>query len=339
MRFAFTDDQLLFRDTVRELLANGCTPAAVRLAWDAPHDAAVDRTRWASLAEMGVLGLMLPEVHGGMGLSELDLVLLLEESGRVALPEPIVDVAAVGGPLVADVGSDGFCADWLTRIAAGEALVGVQSGGKPSIAGAAEVDLFILVHEDEVHAVPRSEAQLVEQESVDGSRKLCLVDWHRTPETLLTSGAAGWATVNRAFDRGALATAAQLVGLADRMIAMTVEYVSERQQFGVPVGSFQAVKHQIADAYLRLEFARPVTYRAAHSMAHDLPDRSRDVSMAKVYAVRAAHEAARVALQCHGAIGYTVECDLHLYMKRAWALAASWGDAAWHRARVGRAIL
>ncbi len=99
------------------------------------------------------------------------------------------------------------------------------------------------------------------------------------------------------------------------------------------------MKHQLADALLALEFARPVVYRAAHSMSHDDSDRSRDVSMAKLFAATAAQRVGRAALQCHGAIGYTVEYDLHLYMKRAWALAASWGDSSWHRERVALAVL
>jgi alkylation response protein AidB-like acyl-CoA dehydrogenase len=118
------------------------------------------------------------------------------------------------------------------------------------------------------------------------------------------------------------------------MIEMTVEYVKERKQFGVPVGSQQAVKHHLANARLALEFARPLVYRGAYSIAHDDPQRSEHVSMAKAQASDAATTAAGVALQCHGAIGYTTEYDLHLYMKRAWALARAWGDAAWHRARI-----
>ena len=140
-------------------------------------------------------------------------------------------------------------------------------------------------------------------------------------------------------DRGAYATAAQLLGLADRMIELTVDYAKERKQFGVPIGSFQAVKHHLANARLALEFARPLVYRAAYSVAHDDPDRSVHVSMAKAQASDAAMLASRVALQCHGAIGYTTEYDLHLYMKRAWALARAWGDASWHRRRIEQAIL
>ena len=137
---------------------------------------------------------------------------------------------------------------------------------------------------------------------------------------------------DRYGDPPALAAAAQLVGLGQRMLDMTVEYVKERKQFGVPIGSFQAVKHQLADALKELAFARPAVWRAASTLE------SRDVSMAKAMASDAARFVGRQALQCHGAIGYTVEADLHLYLKRSWALAAAWGDAAWHRDRVGRAL-
>jgi alkylation response protein AidB-like acyl-CoA dehydrogenase len=146
------------------------------------------------------------------------------------------------------------------------------------------------------------------------------------------------AVIDRAVDRGALGTAAVLVGLGQRCLDLTVAYVRERRQFGQPVGSFQAVKHHLADAALALEFARPAVWRAGWSVAHDVPARSRDVSMAKAMASEAAERAARKALQCHGAIGYTVEADLHLYLKRIWALARAWGDAAHHTDRVADAL-
>jgi alkylation response protein AidB-like acyl-CoA dehydrogenase len=122
------------------------------------------------------------------------------------------------------------------------------------------------------------------------------------------------------------------------MLAMTVVYVAERHQFGVPVGSFRAVEHHLADALQELAFARPAVHRAAHSLAAGADARPRDVSMAKAIASDAARFAGRRALHCHGAIGYTVEHDLHLYLKRTWALAAAWGDAAGQRDRVGSAI-
>ena len=337
MRFEFTDDQRLFQTAVREFLTNECPPDAVRAAWDDPLG--YSPQRWQALAEMGVVGLMIPEEHGGMGMNELDLVLLLEECGRVALPEPVVDTAAVGGPLLTDAADSEVQAEWQPRIAAGEAIVAVQKGGRAYITDAHIADTVILVHDDEVHAVPAAQLDLVPQKSVDGSRRLFRVDWHRHSDTLIASGEEGWRTLNRAFDRGVLATSAMLVGLADRMLEMTVEYAKEREQFGVPIGSFQAIKHHLSNALLQVEFARPVVYRAAYSMAHGLAERSRDVSMAKIYSAGAAHEVAAIALQVHGAIGYTVEADLHLFMKRAWALEAEWGAVGWHRERVATAVL
>ena len=171
--------------------------------------------------------------------------------------------------------------------------------------------------------------------SVDGTRRLYAVEWDPTAATEV--GGVDDAAI--AFDRGALGFAAQLIGLAQHMLDTTVEYAGARHQFGVPIGSFQAVKHHLADVALALEFARPLVYRAAWSLAKRDPDRSVHVSMAKARSSEAALLAGRVALQVHGAIGYTTEYDLHMWLKRAWALAASWGDADWHDDRVGRAIL
>ena len=133
-------------------------------------------------------------------------------------------------------------------------------------------------------------------------------------------------------DHASLAAAAQLVGLGQRMLDMTVDYVRQRQQFGVPIGSFQAVKHQLADSLKELTFARPAVWRAAASLE------PRDISMAKAMASDAASFVARRALQCHGAIGYTVEYELHRYLKHTWVLARSFGDASWHRDRIAKEL-
>ncbi|MBS1847503.1 MAG: acyl-CoA dehydrogenase [Actinobacteria bacterium] len=138
--------------------------------------------------------------------------------------------------------------------------------------------------------------------------------------------------------RATMGTAAQLIGLGRRMLDIAVAYVTEREQFGVPIGSFQAVKHHLADARLALEFAAPAVWRAAWSLATGADTADRDVSMAKAMAADAAHLVGRKALQCHGGIGYTVEYDLHLFLKRAWLLERLWGDTAHHRRVVARAI-
>jgi alkylation response protein AidB-like acyl-CoA dehydrogenase len=144
---------------------------------------------------------------------------------------------------------------------------------------------------------------------------------------------------DKVFDQAALAAAAYLVGLSERMIEITGEYARQREQFGKPIGSFQAVKHLMSDALLKVEFAKPATYRAAWSCANDEPTRARDVSMAKAFASEAAYQASRSCMQVHGGIGYTWEADLQLFMKKAWALMRAYGDASFHRQRVADSVL
>jgi len=323
MRFAFTEDQIEFRDAVRDLLANECPPSVVRAAWDNADGRS--GSAWRALAEMGVLGAGAPEDRGGLGFTALDLVLITEETGYAALPEPFVEHALVAMPVLPD--------STVEAAAAGETLVTAALGGAAYVPYAASAGL-VLTEEDESLVLVAGDALTVRPEtSVDGTRRLGWIEWDDAE--IVGDGPA----LAAAFDRGVLGTAAQLVGLSRRMLDLTVDYVKEREQFGVPIGSFQAVKHHLADARIALEFARPLVYRAAWSMTEGEADASVPVSMAKALASDAAALTARQALQCHGAMGYSFEYDLHLFMKRAWALAATWGDAAWHRARVGRAIL
>ncbi|MCU1483506.1 MAG: acyl-CoA dehydrogenase [Actinomycetia bacterium] len=316
MQFSFDEDQLSFRDTVRDLLAKECTPEVVRRAWQGD---ALERGVWDQLAEMGVLGILAAEDAGGMGLDERWLVLLLEECGYAGLPHPIVETAAVAMPLVAD------------RVEP-NALITTDLGG-PIVPAAADADqLLVADGEAGLVLVAGPDVVVEDVEVVDRGRRAGRVAW----EPSVVSGVA--ADRDLAFDRGAWGTAAFLVGLGQRMLDITVEYVKEREQFGVPIGSFQAVKHHLADAALQLAFARPAVERAAWSLAVGDPNRSRDVSMAKAMASDAVNLVGRKALQCHGAIGYTEEADLHLFLKRSWALQRSWGDADWHRDRIGQAL-
>jgi alkylation response protein AidB-like acyl-CoA dehydrogenase len=335
MRFAFTDDQAAFRDAVRELLAKECTPAVVRAAWEAPVGE-LDRGVWDSLDAMGVLGVLVAEADGGLGLDETFLVPVLEEAGRVALPHPIVETAMVAAPL----------------LGAGAGMVSTDLGG-PLVPCAGDADGLLLRTDAGLVRVDPSDAGLELATTVDASRRAARVRTAepvspgRPQDDVATQARSGGgrrllsddpAAIELALDRGALGTAAVLVGLGQAMLDLTVGYVRERQQFGVPIGSFQAVKHHLADAALSLEFARPAVWRAAWSVAHGSPTRQRDVSMAKAMASDAAELVGRKALQCHGAIGYTVEADLHLYLKRTWALARTWGDSASHTDRVAAAL-
>jgi alkylation response protein AidB-like acyl-CoA dehydrogenase len=324
MRFAFTEDQLVFRDAVRDLLGAECPPSVVRDAWAHGHRADL----WRRLADMGVAGLTAPESCGGMGLSELDLVLLLEESGRVADPSPLVETTAVAIPALA---AGGRTLE-VVAAAAGDLVVSTLVGGAPFAPHADVAGLFVVEADGALWAVRREGVLLELVESLDRARCLARVDRYGGDRL-------DGADPALAFDRGALAAAAQLCGLTRAMIDLAVDYAKQRHQFGVPIGSYQAIKHQLANALLALEYARPLVYRAAWVVAEGEPDRALAVSCAKAAASDAGEVAARVSLQVHGAIGYTIEHDLHLFMKRAWALAAAWGDARWHRRRVAHAVL
>lgn len=319
MNFAFGADQVALREATRDLLRRDCPPEVVRTAWDVPTGQ-LDRSLWVKLAEMGVLDLLLPERAGGLGLDFCSLVGVLEETGRAALAYPVVETAAVLAPLL--------------RESAGDALISASLGGAPVPFGL-DADAILIDDSGTLLLAKPSEVVLEPLATVDRSRRLAAV----------AAVSVGAAVLSRdrfeteaAFARGAVGTAAQLVGLGQAMLEMTVSYASERRQFGVPIGSFQAVKHHLASALTELEFARPVVYRAAWSLSKGAKSASRDVSMAKAVASGAARLVGRSALQCHGAIGYSFEYDLHLYLKRTEALARSYGDAAYHRGHVATAI-
>lgn len=338
MRFDFTEEQLLFQDSVRNLLAKECAPDVVRGLWKT--ETGRSRERWAKLAGIGLLGTLIPEEQGGLGLDEIDLVLPLEETGRVALPEPVTETAAVGVPLVRDLGDAAELRDrWLPRVASGDAILTIGHEVNPFVCDAHVADLLLLQHQAEVHAVPRESVGLEPEPCSDPSRRLFRVDWTPSRETCVAQGDEGRRLLDAVVDRGALAAAAQLLGIAQQLVDTAVRYATERHQFGKPIGSFQAVKHMLANVQVRIEFARPAVYRAAFSVARGAASRAVDVSHGKAAASDAAVQAARAALQVHGAIGYTWEVDLHLWMKRAWALEAAWGTRLWHRRRVGAAIL
>ncbi len=337
MDFDFSEDQRLFQESLRELLAVECPPGLVRSLWESETGRSPEL--WAKLAGVGLLGARAPEALGGLGLSEVDLVLLLEETGRAALPEPAAETAAVAVPLLCEAGSEALSRDWLPRVAAGEAALAVGFEEDPLVVHAGSADLLLLPSGDELHAVPPGAARCVRQPCSDPGRRLFRVTFRPGPATRVARGPAARRLLAAAFDRAVLAAAAQALGVAQQLVDLAVRYAGQRRQFGVPIGSFQAVKHPLASAQVGIEFARPVVYRAAWSLAQGAPHRSLDVSHAKLAAGEAATRASRAALQCFGAIGYTWEQDLQIWLKRAWALDVAAGTGAFHRARLAAVIL
>ncbi len=357
MDFAFTDQQEALREGVRTVLDTECTAETMRafeLADEAGR-AELARNRWAVLAELGAPALVVPETANGLGLSDVDLVGVLEEAGRACLPEPLLETAALAAPTLAALLPEAAAAAALTALVEDDVSfavggIDVTAAGvvsptvvtadgtlhTPRVVGARDAAILLLACRDpesgwQLHAVPAASCTARPTPALSASRDLSTVHWPLDADTLLAYGVAAEAAVGLLADRAAAGTAALLTGLADRMVAMASAYAKERHQFGKPIGSFQAVKHHLANARVALEFARPATYRAAWSLATAQPTLSHDASMAKAMASDAADLAARVALQVHGAIGYTWECDLHFFVKRTWALSRAWGDAATHR--------
>ncbi|MGA2519931.1 MAG: acyl-CoA dehydrogenase family protein [Acidimicrobiales bacterium] len=335
MRFSFNEQQQEFRAQLRAFTDKECTPAEVREAWGSVRGWSPQR--WRALADMGVVGLTVPPDHGGLGLGFVDLVLLLEEAGWAGLPEPLLETTALGVPLLVALSGPSGDAQrqrWLPRVAAGEAVIAVGTASPAAVPMAEGADLLVLERDGAVHLVSADGATVVPRPALDGARRLASVEWEPAADSLVATGDEAGALLAGIGHRAATGTGAVLVGVADRLIAMAAHYATERTQFGKPIGSYQAVKHHLADAAVRVEFARPAVYRAAWSLAEGDPDVAVHASMAKALASEAALLAARTALQVHGAIGYTWEHDLHLWMKRAWSLASAWGDAGWHRARI-----
>jgi len=318
MDFSISESAAALRDAAGDVLDAQATPDVIRSAWDG--DASGARKIWQQLGDVGVIGTLVSERAGGLGLGLNHAVPLLERIGRCGLPLPVVESLAVAPRLMAAVGDDR-----LPAVLSGELLVTAQLTGSDLVPYAGIADLVLLRTSDGMRLVRTSELELEDTPTVDSSRSMARLRAMPTTGRLIT---ADEERIDAAFLRGVLGTAAMLNGVSAYMLDLTVAHVKTREQFGVPIGSFQAIKHHLANCKVALEFARPAALAAAWS------GEPVDASMAKSLASDAARLIARLTLQSHGAIAYTTEYDHHLFAKRAWALAASWGSAQWHRERI-----
>jgi len=317
VRFDLDDQQRDFASSIDGLLGASDVPAAVR-AWS-DGDTGPGRKVWTALAELGVTALTVAEEFDGIDAHPVDLVVAAERLGYWGVPGPVAESIAVAPVLLA--GDERSAA-----LASGDLVATVAM--PPHVPRAVDADfagVVLLAGDGEV-----SDGVVGEQrESVDPARRLFDVT---------AAGDAKNADTARAFEFGALVTAALLVGAGQAMLDASVEYAKQRTQFGRVIGSYQAIKHKLADVYIAVELARPLLYGAALSLADGSPDTGRDVSAAKAAASEAALLSARSSLQAHGAIGFTEEHDLSLLLLRVQALRSAWGDPTWHRHRVLEAL-
>lgn len=318
MRFAPTEEQDALAEAVDDVI-EGAGGTAVARAWGR-GDVAPGLALWQSLAELGLLGLRIDEEDGGVSGSDVDLVIAFERLGRGAVPGPYVESAALLPTLVG--------AELRSEIAAGSAVATAAVEGLVPYALDADIATHRFVVSERGIAAARHEGSAIR--SLDPARRLGRLIAESDP---IESDPA---TVAEAIDRATLAASAILLGAGERLLAEAVAYAKVREQFGRVIGEYQAIKHRLADVRVALTFARPLVHAAA---LDGTSSRSRSVSAAKVAAGEAADRAARAALQVHGAIGYTEEHDLGLWLTRVRALNGSWGTPAHHRARIARALL
>ncbi|MFY2861575.1 acyl-CoA dehydrogenase family protein [Mycobacterium sp. THU-M104] len=314
MKFALDEQQRDFAASIDAALGAADLPAAVR-AWSA-GDVAPGRTVWQRLAELGVTALAVPERFDGLDARPVDLVVALERLGRWCVPGPVAESIAVAPVLLAHEDQADRCA----ALAAGKLIATVAlPPQQPRALDAGAAGLVLLATGDDVTTAEPGR----QHESVDPSRRLYDV---------AATGEIWHADIPRAYEFGALATAAQLVGAAEALLHAAVDYAKQRTQFGRVIGSYQAIKHKLADVHIAVELARPLVYGAALSL------KPCDVSAAKAAAAEAGLLAARSALQTHGAIGFTGEHDLSLWLLRVQALRSAWGTPEEHRRRVLEAL-
>ena len=328
MDFGFTDDQREIQRTARELLTDRARPERVR---EHAESGRSDDALWHELCELGWPGIAVSEEHGGQGLGRIELSILSEELGRSLAPVPFLP-SVLAATLIEQAGSPEQRERWLPGLASGETLGALSlavDGTAELVVGAADAQVIVLIDEDRAGRVlAAEEADVTPVASIDSTRSSARVS---------ASGDAGEALpgdVSGGLDRALVAVSSELVGVSERALDMTVAYVKERKQYGVPVGAFQAVSHRCAQMLLETEKARSTTAFAAWAADSDPERLAEAAAMAKASASDAGREVTASAIQAHGGIGFTWEADVHWLYKRAQLDAALLGGAKHHRARL-----
>ncbi len=355
MNLDFSDEQKQLQDQVRRYLAEKCTPAAVRAVLEGPEP--FDRTLYAGLAEMGVLGAAIPEEYGGVGLSHLELCLFAEELGRVIAPVPVASSIYLCAEFLLQAGSDAQKAAWLPKLASGEAvgtfaLVEGQgratadkiqlkaAGGKltgtktlvtdgmaadvavvAARTGAGDDGISLFLVDLNGPGVSRKELQ-----SIDPTRSYAAISFDGAPGEALGGTGYGWHIASQVMDRAAILLAFEQVGGSDRALEMARDYALDRMAFGRPIASFQAIKHMLADMYVAATLARSNCFYGAWALATGAAELPVAAATARVSATTSFQQCAKNNIQVHGGMGFTWAFDCHLYYRRANALAVALGS-------------
>ncbi len=328
MLFDLSESQREIEDAARELLATRATPARVRERIEA---GAPDDELWHELGALGWPGIAIDEDHDGLGLGLVEAAVLLERIGYAVASPPLL-ATVMAGLLLADAGSPAQRAEWLPRLAAGTAVgtVGIVDDGVAALVpDAPRADLIVLVEDGRARLLAAADATVEPLATLDPSRGYGRVSGGGDP---LPGDPAP------ALDRCAVAVAAELVGVGQRALDLSVAFARERQQFGRPIGAFQAVSHRCADMLLAVESMRSTVYQGAWAGDHDPAGLAFAAALAKAVASASAIEATTSAIQVHGGLGFTWEADVHWLYKRAQLDAQLLGGSGPHRATLTRLL-
>jgi alkylation response protein AidB-like acyl-CoA dehydrogenase len=372
--FGFNEEQEMLRQSARALLEKECSSAVVRrlMADERGFDAAL----WKQMAELGWLGLVIPEAYGGGGLSYVDLVLVMEEMGRVVLPSPFI-WTVMFAEAITRAGTDNQKSALLPKISSGD-LIATVAYLEPSAVWSAEgvamtarrdgagyvldgIKLFVndghIANRILVAArtgdtgnrgitlfaleADRPGIAVTRLTTMDQTRKLAEIRFTAVKvdaSDVVGEVGDGWKVMSEVIDRGKVMLAGEMMGGAQKVLELTVDYAKVRVQFGRPIGSFQAVQHKCADMMIDVEGAKSAAYYASWAVSNQVAEAPLAAALAKAAASDAFRRVSAAGIQLHGGIGFTWDHDMHLYFKRAKSSEFTFGDANWNRELVAQGI-
>jgi alkylation response protein AidB-like acyl-CoA dehydrogenase len=364
MQFGLSESQEILKHTARRFFGGELPMAEVRRLMETATGH--DEELWAKMTGQGFTGIIFPEEFGGMGLSQVELILFMEEAGYALLPGPFFSTVALAGAVLNALGSPAQKKKYLARICDGQAKATLAlledsaswepadvqlnaaklaatgdklTGTKLFVTDADIADFIIVAARNGIFLVDRKAPgiQIAPMKGMDFTRKIYSVTFSGTPAEPL--GSAQPADLAKPLATATAALAAELAGGMQRVMEAAVGYAKTRKQFGKPIGSFQAVQHMCAEMYLETESARSAAYYAAWALSENAPDAAVAVSIAKMYSSDASRTVGNRGIQVHGGMGFTWENDLHLYYRRAKASETMFGDASFHRERLARLVI
>jgi alkylation response protein AidB-like acyl-CoA dehydrogenase len=372
--FGFSEEQEMLRQSARALLEKECPSAVVRKLMD--DERGLDRALWKKMAELGWLGLVIPEKYGGGGLSYVDLVLVMEEMGRVVLPSPFIWTVMfaeaikrsasdnqksallakiASGDLIATVAylepSAVWSADGIAMTARKDGAGYVLNGTKLFVNDAHIADCMLVAARTQETGnrgitlfaleAKRTGMSITRLTAMDQTRKLAqltFTDVKASASDIVGEPGNGWDTLSKVIDRGKVMLAGEMMGGAQKVLEMTVDYAKVRVQFGRPIGSFQAVQHKCANMMIDVESAKSASYYASWAVSNEVNEAPLAAALAKAAASDAFRRVSAEGIQLHGGIGFTWDHDMHLYFKRAKSSEFTFGDANWNRELVAQGI-